>query len=375
MKIGICAIFKNEFDFVIEWLAYHRVVGVDHFYIADNVSDDGTSELLQILDYLGYIKRVHFPRVGDVGPQAPAYNHILTHYGAEVDLLGFIDADEFIVSKTSLKENPAIQSFFDNDALSAMGLNWKVYGSSHHKLPSNNLVIEDYTKRADPSDPNCLHIKTLVKPSRAQKISIHDCTLLAGQYCNSELATDIFPDNAPNSPKTNSVTYENLHVNHYVIKSRIDQFVKKMNKGSAAGSAVRKKGVAYFLAHDKNEVSDPLPSELLTKVKQEVESIRDKINQCPHFLPLTDGHIDVNYQEGIISGWVSDCHLEWVRITIDKKEFIVPINKTRNDVFNKKLSNGPECGFFLKAAINTDNAIDCYLLSSSLPFKKTLINE
>lgn len=375
MKIGICAIFKNEFDFVIEWLAYHRVIGVDNFYIADNVSDDGTSELLQILDYLGYIKRIHFPRVGDVGPQAPAYNHVLDKFGSEVDILGFIDADEFIISESKLKENTALRAFFDNQELSAMGLNWKVYGSSQHKLPSKNLVTQDYTHRAEPSDPNCLHIKTLVKPSRAQKISIHDCTLLHGKYCNSELMTDIFPHNAPNSPKTNSVTYENLHINHYVIKSRIDQFVKKMNKGSAAGSAVRKKGVAYFLAHDKNEVADPLSNDLISQVKQEVDSIRGMINQCPHFMPLTNGHIDIDYQEGMISGWISDSHLEWVRITIDQKEFIVPIDKMRADVVNKNLSNGLKCGFILKTAISANNSINCYLLSSSLPFKKTVMHE
>lgn len=370
MKIGICAIFKNEFDFVIEWLAYHRVIGVDNFYIADNVSDDGTSELLQILDYLGYIKRIHFPRVGDVGPQAPAYNYVLDKFGSEVDILGFIDADEFIISDTPIKENPVIKSFLDDDDLSAIGLNWKVYGSSGHKLPTRDLIIEDYTRRAESIDPNCVHIKTLVKPNKASKISIHDCTLLQGKYCNSNLMTDIFPENAVNAPKTTAVSYDNLHINHYVIKSRIDQFVKKMNKGSAAGSATRKKGVAYFLGHDKNDIDDPISKVLLNQVKAEVASIRESINNCHHFIPLADGHVDINFQNGVISGWVNDASLEFIRLIINNKELIISINKERSDVFDKGLSNGLECGFKKKVSINEDDLINAYILSSSLPLPK-----
>jgi len=46
MKIAIVAIFKNEFSYILEWISYHLEIGEDHFYIADNVSDDGTSQLL-----------------------------------------------------------------------------------------------------------------------------------------------------------------------------------------------------------------------------------------------------------------------------------------------------------------------------------------
>ena len=52
-RVAIAAIFRNEHPYVLEWIAHHRALGVAQFYIADNVSDDGTSELLQALDALG----------------------------------------------------------------------------------------------------------------------------------------------------------------------------------------------------------------------------------------------------------------------------------------------------------------------------------
>ena len=34
-QLSICAIFKNEAKFLKEWIEYHRLVGVDHFYLYD----------------------------------------------------------------------------------------------------------------------------------------------------------------------------------------------------------------------------------------------------------------------------------------------------------------------------------------------------
>jgi hypothetical protein len=45
-KLAVCAIAKNEGAYFKEWLEYHRLVGVEKFYIYDNESDDDTKEVL-----------------------------------------------------------------------------------------------------------------------------------------------------------------------------------------------------------------------------------------------------------------------------------------------------------------------------------------
>ena len=49
-SVSLCLIFKNEAPFLKEWLDYHLTVGVDHFYLYNNNSDD---------DFMREIGRAH----------------------------------------------------------------------------------------------------------------------------------------------------------------------------------------------------------------------------------------------------------------------------------------------------------------------------
>src|SRR5579864_641120 len=80
--LAICAIVKNEHDYLLEWIAYHRVVGVEHFLIYNNSDDDdGTTALLGKLQRAGAVEVVQWPDKpkwslpSDVytRPQIPAY--------------------------------------------------------------------------------------------------------------------------------------------------------------------------------------------------------------------------------------------------------------------------------------------------------------
>jgi Glycosyl transferase family 2 len=51
--IAICLIVKNEAPYLLEWIAYHRVIGVDRFLIYNNDSTDETSSILEHLDRAG----------------------------------------------------------------------------------------------------------------------------------------------------------------------------------------------------------------------------------------------------------------------------------------------------------------------------------
>ncbi len=33
-NVSLCAIFKDEADYLKEWIEFHRIVGVEHFYMA-----------------------------------------------------------------------------------------------------------------------------------------------------------------------------------------------------------------------------------------------------------------------------------------------------------------------------------------------------
>ncbi|TKA49938.1 hypothetical protein B0A53_06529, partial [Rhodotorula sp. CCFEE 5036] len=64
-EIAICASLRNEGRFIVEWLLYYRVLGVDRFYLYDSGSDDDTLEKLQPWLRAGTVK-LHRFRHGSV---------------------------------------------------------------------------------------------------------------------------------------------------------------------------------------------------------------------------------------------------------------------------------------------------------------------
>src|SRR5437016_521510 len=45
-NLSICTIFKNEAPYLKEWIEYHKLVGVDHFYLYNNLSLDAFRRIL-----------------------------------------------------------------------------------------------------------------------------------------------------------------------------------------------------------------------------------------------------------------------------------------------------------------------------------------
>ncbi len=88
---------KNEAPFLLEWIAYHKVIGFDTVIVYSNPSDDGTDELLAALAEAGELTHVtHVPPPG-VSPQGNAAR-LANEAGLiqEGDWVIWLDADEFL---------------------------------------------------------------------------------------------------------------------------------------------------------------------------------------------------------------------------------------------------------------------------------------
>src|SRR6187431_1294722 len=53
--VCLCGIFKNEAKFLDEWIQFHLVVGIDHFYLYNNNSDDNYYEILKPYIEKGFV--------------------------------------------------------------------------------------------------------------------------------------------------------------------------------------------------------------------------------------------------------------------------------------------------------------------------------
>ena len=92
--LSVVAIAKDEGEYIEEWLAYYKSVGVNHVYLYENNGSDNMREKIQPFIDSGFVIYHDFP--GDA-KQLPAYNHALQKYGHKTKYMAMIDCDEFLV--------------------------------------------------------------------------------------------------------------------------------------------------------------------------------------------------------------------------------------------------------------------------------------
>ncbi|MCV6593608.1 MAG: glycosyltransferase family 2 protein [Silicimonas sp.] len=94
---------KNEGPFILEWVAWQRLIGADQIVVLSNDCDDGTDAILDRLDRMGVLRHLPNPMAiapGDsplrARPQATgfAYGRLLREW-RDADYILLCDVDEF----------------------------------------------------------------------------------------------------------------------------------------------------------------------------------------------------------------------------------------------------------------------------------------
>lgn len=235
-------IIKNEKDYIREWIEYHLLIGVEHFYIFDNESTDDVLEVLQ-----PYIDQdiVSYTYVEGGKKQIPAYVSTMLNNYKETNWLAILDADEFLVSTgdEDIKEFLKKTSFFTSQLL----LGWMVFGSSGQKNREPGLVTQRFRWHA--SDDFVADYKPIVRPERYLRMKIPHWVDVLGKTVdeNHQIIWDY--------PKSNiSASKQLFRINHYYSKS-LEEFEEK----SARGRHIKEKAprsMADFKKHDQNKEKD-----------------------------------------------------------------------------------------------------------------------
>ncbi|MFI3285996.1 MAG: glycosyltransferase family 92 protein [Rikenellaceae bacterium] len=138
-KVAICAIFKNEAENLQEWISYHKLIGVEHFYLYNNFSDD---DYLRVLE--PFIAKDEVTLIGwqyKYG-QMSAYTNCLERFSSDANWIAFIDLDEFICLREEISLGNWLRKF---RRYPSVMLNWKFFGTSSllERDPSK-LTIEQF---------------------------------------------------------------------------------------------------------------------------------------------------------------------------------------------------------------------------------------
>lgn len=218
MKVTLCLIAKDENSYLKEWLDYHILLGVEHFWIYDNDSTVPLAESVE--EYLedGWVTVIP---VHGKGMQLYAYDHCIRTYGQYSQWIGFIDTDEFIVPKTG-KNIPEFLA--DYDDFGGLALSSLFFGSGgNQSRPACGQICGYHIRAPEDLSTNRL-VKSIVQPARVIfPLSPHSFLFSEGNHCVNELGnrvdTQFFPC---------SVT--KIQLNHYFTRSA-DEWKEKMARG------------------------------------------------------------------------------------------------------------------------------------------------
>lgn len=243
-RLAICAIAKNEGQYLREWIDYHRSMGVDKFYFYDNESADATQQILEPYIKSGLVEYIPFP---GYRMQLAAYDDCLYRHRYDCLWIAFIDIDEFIVPVAY----PSIPDFLEAVATDApaVEINWLVYGSNGQVEKSEQPVMERFTRHSVFDHPLNRHVKSIVNPRKVFTMTgCHEATRITGKAVDSH-GTPITHNFKERTPQ-----HDVIRINHYAVKSR-QEFIEKQGRGRASGTQ-RTVPDEYFERYDLNDISD-----------------------------------------------------------------------------------------------------------------------
>ncbi len=267
--LSVASIIKNEPD-ILEWIEYHRLVGVEHFYIYDNESTDGLKEKLSKYIDAGIVTYIYYP---GKAMQDKSINDAIQNFAYETKYLAIIDGDEYIVPVEKGRLLPelvdeVITTYHKNlyhpgGFAGGVGINWRDYGTSNHKTRPEGMVMENYLYRGEDDYYQNVHIKTIYNPRVVTHVdNPHNGHYRDGYYTISEHGSLIpflyFYDGQ----------CKKLRINHYFSKSE-EEIIAKNRRGWPVGDLVRDDAKEVYEASvNCNKVYDPILLPYAKEVKK-----------------------------------------------------------------------------------------------------------
>ena len=261
----IVTCMKNEGPFILEWIAYHRAIGVDDFLIYTNDCTDGTDEMLDLLQAKGMVQRRDNKFAGSkLKPQhwalkAAEKEDVLRQSGWAVSM----DVDEFI--------NIHVGRGHLDDLYKAVGeanmisMTWRLFGNADVHGFEDAFLIDQFDRCA-PELARKPHqawgFKTLFRNIGIyKKMGVH-----RPKGLKPDLWDQITWVNGSGKPMprkllrngwrstTDSYGYDLVTLNHYAVRSA-ESFLVKRDRGRV-NHVARDQGLSYWFRMNNNWQED-----------------------------------------------------------------------------------------------------------------------
>lgn len=214
------AIFQNEAPYLREWLEFHKLQGVEHFYLYNNNSQDGFQEVLDPYLKSKEVTLTDWSFTYDDGDHAEwlsiqtgAYMDCIRRHKHDARWIAFIDIDEFLFCPNGQKL-PAVLKEYSKYA--GVCVNWQKFGTSHvEELLPGSLLIESLTLCSTPRDRENKFYKSIVQPCDVKTSeSAHYFIYKKERYAVDTSFTKM-EGKLKASNFTSDVLLDKIRINHY----------------------------------------------------------------------------------------------------------------------------------------------------------------
>jgi len=273
---------KNEGPFILEWLAFHRSIGVTDFLVYTNDCTDGTEEMFDLLQAKGLVQHAENPyRKLDLKPQHAAFQAAeTTEIVEDADWVICMDVDEFInihVGDGTLK---ALFKAVPDATL--ISLTWRLFGNADISTFEDRPMIEQFDQCA-PAVCRKPHqawgFKTLFRNlNHYKKFGVHRPKGLKPEYLDQINWVNgsglKMPDKILRTgwrSSTGTIGYDLVSLNHYALRSA-ESFLVKRDRGRV-NHVDRDQGLAYWFRMNHNAQTETSISNKLPRFRKELDRL------------------------------------------------------------------------------------------------------
>ena len=288
-NITACMIFRDEAHILDEWLEYHLMLGIEHFFLYSHMSRDNYEEVLApyiknkqvTLMEWNFPRRRYAPGGGGPYPQVTAYDHALQRLRGVANWIVVIDSDEFLAQMSDVTLSDFLAQQGD---IAGVVLNWAMFGTSGHKTRPEGLVIENYTHRGEQHNLKHRHVKPIINPLRIVK-SLDPHMWLAGCDSFGEKYSFVDEHGVCLTPETQTepfltyagtpqASWDIFRVNHYATRSE-EEFRHKIKSRGRLSSGVHDDEAwfeKHFMENNLNDEEDTHMLAFVPELKQRLKS-------------------------------------------------------------------------------------------------------
>lgn len=277
-KALIVGCMKNEAPYIVEWVAYHRQIGIDDFLIYTNDCSDGTDAILQRLQEMGLVQHRSNDEWKGQSPQQHALNMSLKEkVMREAVWIAHIDVDEFINVRVG---NGTLQDLLAHmPGATNVALTWRLFGHNGIRGLEDRLVIDQFDHAAPrycPKPHTNWGFKTLTRNvGMYEKLSCHRPTKpvssrqdgLRWYNGSGKVMSPQYHEKGWRSDRAN-IGYDLVQLNHYALRSA-EAFLVKRQRGRAL-HVDRSIGLSYWMRMDWNSHPDRTIKRNIPRVQAEM---------------------------------------------------------------------------------------------------------